>query len=59
MKQNKQAKAYPLRMPEKIKVFVAKRAKQNKRSINSELNVMVEMAISLIEKQEKPAHEQA
>jgi len=54
-----QVKPYPLRMPEKLKAYVAKRAEGNKRSINSELNVMVEMAVSLIEKQEKPAHEQA
>jgi len=58
MKESK-IKPYSLRLPEKVKAFVVKRAKQNKRSINSELNVMIEMAVSLIEKQEKPAHEQA
>ncbi len=54
-----QVKAYPLRMPEKLKEYVAKRAEKNKRSINSELNMLVEMAISLIEKQEQQAHERA
>ena len=55
----KKIKSYPLRMPDKVKAYVVRRAEQNKRSINSELNVLVEMAISLIEKQEQSAHEQA
>ena len=59
MKKQKQAKPYPVRMPIKLKEWVIKRAEQNKRSINSEINFLIELAVKNLEKQELASNEQS
>ena len=52
-------KPYPLRIPSKLRGWVENRADKNRRSVNTELNVMLEMAQESIRKQEQPANERA
>jgi len=47
-----QEKPYPLRLPSKLKGWVKDRACFNRRSLNTELNVMIEIAKKTIEEKE-------
>ena len=44
---------YPLRIPKELKEWVKERARFNRRSLNTEFNVMIEIAKEAIEKKEK------
>ena len=47
-----QVKPYPLRLPNELKNWVKNRAFSNRRSINTELNVLIEIAKAAVEKKE-------
>lgn len=43
---------YPIRIPPELRVWVADRAHFNRRSLNVELNVMLEIARDVMEKKD-------
>jgi len=55
MKDRKRAYAYPLRLPKELKEWVKDRACFNRRSFNTECNVMIEIAKEVIESKEREA----
>ena len=52
-------KPYSLRIPSWLKKWIENRANKNRRSVNVEMNVMLEIAQEVIEKQEQATHESA
>ena len=59
MKKETRITPYPLRIPSKLREWVENRADKNRRSLNTELNVMLEMAQESIREQELASNEQS
>jgi hypothetical protein len=53
MESKKRPYAYPLRLPDELKEWVKDRACFNRRSFNTEVNVMIEIAREVIEKKKQ------